>query len=116
MNYLYYNGRFGEFNRTRTVPWGTGPVNTIGTPCVNPTVEEGPNKHSQTDLTVIDNATNLIVNIHEPLDSPARISAVVHQFDRCFNWIYPWLKNHPEFNQKRNGKYIPIDELSLAWK
>jgi hypothetical protein len=116
MNYLYYTGRFGQINRTATVPWGTGPVNTIGTPCVNPNIKENSQKHSQRDLTVLDKTTNYILNLHEPEDSPARIAPVVHQFDRCHKWILPWLKQHPELNHKdKDGKFIPTEQLNLPW-
>jgi hypothetical protein len=30
MNYLYYHGRFGAYERTVTIPWGLGPVLTAG--------------------------------------------------------------------------------------
>jgi len=30
MNWLYYNGRFGQFQSTATIPWGFGPIMTAG--------------------------------------------------------------------------------------
>ena len=30
MNWLYYNGAFGHFDTTASLPWGTGPVQTVG--------------------------------------------------------------------------------------
>ena len=30
MNYLYYQGRFGAYDRTVTIPWGIGPILTAG--------------------------------------------------------------------------------------
>lgn len=55
---MYYSGYFGEFEQTRTSPWGTGPVNTIGVPCVR----EG--NLSSLDLTEFDNKTGLILNLN----------------------------------------------------
>jgi hypothetical protein len=91
MNYLYYNGLFGRHDRTRTAPWGTGPVLTIGHACINKHLKPS---HSQTDLIFFDNATGLILNEHEGSGSQARIAPVVHQYDRCHGWIQPFLKQH----------------------
>jgi hypothetical protein len=30
MNWLYYNGCFGDLNKTTTLPWGVGPMLTVG--------------------------------------------------------------------------------------
>jgi len=38
MNHLYYRGRFNIVRTTRTLPWGTSPVLTVGTPCVDPSI------------------------------------------------------------------------------
>jgi hypothetical protein len=128
MNYLYYTGQFGEYNSTTTVPWGTGPVNTIGTACVNMPMKDTDKKHSQIDLTGFEDDyidtdvnrtnSNLILNLHEPPGSPARIAPIVHQYDRCKKWIGPWFAQHPELSQSRpDGNYIPISELPLLpWK
>ena len=75
MNYLYYHGRFGSYEKTRTLPWGTGPVQTIGKPCVKN------KKTGQSDMVKVKNG--YIVNIHEH----DKIVPVIHQFDRCFPWI-----------------------------
>jgi UDP-galactopyranose mutase len=126
MDYLYYNGRFGEFNRTKTLPYGTGPINTIGTPCVNRRLPAS-NRHSQKDLILFENGNTgeatdvnpfgLILNIHEPPTSKARIAPAIHQFDRCAHWIQKFLKQHPELNQKdANGRYIPVDQLKLPYE
>jgi len=106
MNYLYYNGKFGEYGRTKTIPWGTGPVMTIGHPCINKNIPN-PN-HSQKDMIVFDKETGLIRNNWETDDnSKARIAPVVHQFDRCHKWIHPWFSRHGDlFNT------VP----TLAWK
>jgi hypothetical protein len=68
MNWLYYNGRFGEFERTKMLPSGTGPVNMVGTPCFNRLKKEAKDKHSHDDLTLFDK-NDMILNIHEPEDS-----------------------------------------------
>ena len=108
MNYLYYTGRFGDFTRTRTVPWGSGPVLTIGKPCINSALH--PNiTHSQRDLIEFQGGrTGLILNKHEEDDrSMARIAPAVHQYDRCHRWIQGWFVHHPEL-----FKVTP----KLAWK
>lgn len=33
MNWLYYNGRFGAYSKTATIPWGFGPIMTAGKVC-----------------------------------------------------------------------------------
>lgn len=105
MNYLYYTGKFGEYDRTKTTPWGTGPVMTIGHPCINKNLPN-PN-HSQKDMVVFGKETGLILNNWESDDSKARIAPVVHQFDRCHKWIHPWFSRHGDlFN------VMP----TLAWK
>jgi hypothetical protein len=96
LQYLYYNGRFGEFDRTKTAPWGTGPVNTIGHACYDNNQVLQKDRHSAMDLTKFDNTTGLILNTHEGPNSLARISPLVHQFDRCHKWIHPFFSKHPE--------------------
>ena len=97
MNYLYYTGRFGDYSRTKSAPWGTGPVMTIGKPCINNALR--PNiTHSQKDLIDFQggSGTGLILNNHEDTESKARIAPVVHQYDRCHRWIQKWFRHHPE--------------------
>uniref|UniRef100_A0A7S3L505 UDP-galactopyranose mutase C-terminal domain-containing protein n=1 Tax=Amphora coffeiformis TaxID=265554 RepID=A0A7S3L505_9STRA len=124
MNYLYYNGRFGEYSRTKTLPYGTGPIHTIGTPCIN-RVLPAKDRHSQKDLILFENGNTssngtyqgLILNIHEPPDSEARIAPAIHQFDRCHHWINEFQKQRPELSQKDStGKYIPVDQLQLPYE
>jgi hypothetical protein len=81
MNWLYYNGRFGDRDKTLTVPWGFGPVNTVGKPCV--TAER---KLGATDLVRRDE-NGTIANVHD-----LRVSAVVHQYDRCGSWINKYFR------------------------
>ena len=94
MNYLYYTGKFGYYDRTTSLPWGTGPVLTIGKPCVN---NQLPNpNHSQNDMVEFDNVTGFILNNWEKDGSKARIAPVVHQFDRCHRWILPFFCRHSD--------------------
>ena len=94
MNYLYYTGKFGYYDRTTSLPWGTGPVLTIGKPCVN---NQLPNpNHSQNDMVEFDNVTGFILNNWEKDGSKARIAPVVHQFDRCHRWILPFFSRHSD--------------------
>ncbi len=51
---MYYSGYVGNIERTRTSPWGAGPVNTIGVPCVRDGVL------SSLDLTWLDKGSGLI--------------------------------------------------------
>jgi len=106
MNYLYYTGRFGDYARTVTVPWGSGPVMTVGKPCINNALKI---THSQKDLIAFQGGieTGLILNNNEDVQSEARIVPVVHQYDRCQRWIRRWFGHHPELFEA-----MP----KLAWK
>merc|ERR1712032_1666799 len=79
MNYLYYKGRFGFVHRTRTLPWGTGPVLTVGKPCVNSVLEH--NANSQKDMMTFD-SKGLVLNPYDESVAPT-----LHQWDRCRGWI-----------------------------
>jgi len=105
MNHLYYGGRFGFADRTRTLPWGTGPVLTVGKPCVNNAKAGG---HSQKDMIVFDEETGLILNPHEKDGSRVRVAPTLHQWDRCGGWIRPWFREH-------KGLYTAMDEPAMAW-
>ena len=101
MNYLYYKGQFGYINQTKTWPWGTGPVLTIGKPCVNSAITNGGvwNKTSQIDLMKFDPKTDLILNPHEESkkdssSSKFYVASTLHQWDRCRRWIEPWFDRH----------------------
>jgi hypothetical protein len=107
MIYLYYQGKFGKPHRTRTMPWGTGPVNTVGHACINRNADP---THSQTDLVLRDNATGLILNNYEPLDSAARIAPVIHQFDRCWDWI------RQDYMSRQADMFNENNKPVLAWK
>ena len=76
MNYMYYNGMFGDPSRLYTFPWGVGPVLTVGKACM--TVDR---KRGAFDL-ITRNEEGYLVN---HLDH--QIAAVVHQHDRCGEWI-----------------------------
>ena len=96
MNHLYYNGRFGYIHTTKTLPWGTGPVLTIGTPCVNSALVSSTKKKktSQKDMIQFHPVSGLILNPHEKEDSDTRIAPTLHQYDRCHDWIVPWFQEH----------------------
>jgi hypothetical protein len=100
MNWLYYNGRFGEKEKTLTIPWGYGPVNTVGKPCV--TRER---KLGATDLVKRD-LNGTIVNMHD-----LRVSAAVHQFDRCGSWIGKYLRERSEVYSPPN-----TETAVVPWK
>lgn len=76
MNWLYYNGRFGNINSTVTVPWGLGPVLTAGKACVHLNKTTG-----AADLIPRDEK-GFLLNRYTNTIAP-----VVHQFDRCYPWI-----------------------------
>jgi len=86
MNWLYYNGYFGKIHRTKTIPWGVGPVQTVGKACVGADKKTG-----ASDIVTRENG--FIVNIHEPPESKSRIAATIHQFDRCSSWISDYFGN-----------------------
>jgi hypothetical protein len=95
MNHLYYNGRFGYIHTTKTLPWGTGPVLTIGTPCVNSALSSMKKKKtSQKNMIQFHPASGLILNPHEKGDSDTRIAPTLHQYDRCHDFIVPWFQEH----------------------
>jgi len=85
---MYYSGYFGDIERTRTSPWGAGPVNTIGVPCVRSGV------HSSLDLTEFDKDSGLILNPNVKDDHPMRVAPIIHQYDRCHDWIHPFFRKH----------------------
>ena len=82
MNWLYYNGYFGLPDQTKTVPWGTGSVLTVGKSCI------GANRKSGASDIVWPKGKGLIENIHEKMPNGMnRTAPVIHQFDRCGDWI-----------------------------
>lgn len=95
MNYLYYKGKFGFIHKTKTLPWGTGPVLTVGKPCVNSAMGEKDGR-SQKDMMVIDSANSLVLNPHERENSPTRVAPTLHQWDRCRGWITLILQSQME--------------------
>ena len=82
MNWLYYNGRFGWLDQVVTIPWGTGPVLTVGKACIS-----AERKPGAQDL-LVRNEEGFILNNHEP----GVIAPVIHQFDRCHPWIMQFLQ------------------------
>mmetsp|Transcript_19226 Transcript_19226/g.40290 ORF Transcript_19226/g.40290 Transcript_19226/m.40290 type:complete len:239 (-) Transcript_19226:1958-2674(-) len=109
MNYLYYRGDFGYISQTKTLPWGTGPVLTVGTPCVNSLIPT-PN-HSQKDMIEFD-GDGLIVNPHEEEGAVDRIAPTLHQWDRCHKWINSWFFRHTNLFMTT---FKPDDEPAMHW-
>jgi len=105
MNYLYYRGDFGFPRQTKTLPWGTGPVLTVGKPCATKLFSEVTKKlehvHSLKDMMVFD-ANGLILNPHEKKGSPTFIAPTLHQWDRCHRWINPWFRKHTNLFSQEN--------------
>jgi hypothetical protein len=72
MNYLYYNGRFHTTptntnittSITLTIPWGFGPVLTVGKPCIGADRKQG-----ATDILLRSEENGLFLNSHEPSNS-----------------------------------------------
>jgi len=110
MNYLYYKGKFGFVRNTKTLPWGTGPVLTVGKPCVNSAM--GKNRTSQKDMMVFHEDSGLILNPHERDGSIARVAPTLHQWDRCSNWINPWFREHKQLYMRKDR---PEDEPAVTW-
>jgi hypothetical protein len=77
MNWMYYNGKFRHSDRIVTLPWGVGPVLTAGKACI--TADKKTGAH---DL-IIQNAEGFLMNAHD-----GNVPSVVHQFDRCGDWIH----------------------------
>lgn len=95
MNYMYYNGQFGV-TRVKTIPWGVGPVLTAGKACMTQerkqgardilTLSSGQNPNSDIDTS------GFVINRFDK-----KIAPVVHQFDRCGEWLQTELiLKHPE--------------------
>lgn len=112
MNYLYYKGKFGFVQQTRTLPWGTGPVLTVGKPCVNSELKDG---LSQKDMIEF-GENDLILNPHETIDSMARIAPTLHQWDRCRGWMRPWLDKHENLfmSTKKTANEPPVSWIGAA--
>jgi hypothetical protein len=82
MNLLYYHGQFGNYEQTATIPWGVGPVLTVGKACM--TIDKKP---GATDL-VVRNSKGQLMNNYEGVVAP-----VVHQFDRCGKSLKAYLQS-----------------------
>jgi len=104
MNWLYYTGAFGYPEKTRTLPWGIGPVNTVGKACKTLQRKDG-----ATDIVRRDDK-GLIRNVHDN-----KISPVVHQFDRCSPWIGEYFTQHPELVGDRRGKFYVDMVEPMKW-
>jgi hypothetical protein len=108
MNYLYYKGKFGFVQQTKTMPWGTGPVLTVGKPCVNSELKDG---NSQIDMMQF-GSDGLVLNPHEPDESLARVAPALHQWDRCRGWIKPWFDKHEDLFMRTKK---PSEEPFMPW-
>ena len=89
MNLLYYTGRFGLVERTVTLPWGMGPVQTLGKACVS-----ADRKIGASDLVQRD-AEGRVINRWD-----GRVPALVHQFDRCGDWMRDWMRSREDLFQR----------------
>ncbi|KAL3817115.1 hypothetical protein ACHAXA_009946 [Cyclostephanos tholiformis] len=114
MNHMYYRGKFGSVSTTRTLPWGTGPVLTVGTPCVDQRIEDVRARIGRKDMIVFDPHTGLILNPHEEDGSPARIAPILHQYDRCGKWMRDWFEEHRSLFNAGGGVRLE-DEPAVAW-
>jgi len=90
MNWLYYNGRFGEPYRTTAIPWGVGPINTVGKACITKDKTPGAD-----DIVIRDTSNGDIINAHD-----GRVSAVIHQFDRCADWFKDYMSGRKSLYAK----------------
>ena len=84
LNYLYYHGRFGKVNSTVTIPWGMGPVLTVGKSCI--TLDK---KTGAEDLVPVINEG--VVNLYDDSARGFQLAPLVHQFDRCQKWISKYI-------------------------
>ena len=127
MNWLYYNGHFGREDRTRTLPWGDGPVLTVGKACMTEKRKTGatdlvPRFTVESTATITTMAVVTIVDADAMTDTDIRTTAeaagggkglilnqytqevapVVHQFDRCFPWMNAFFHARQDiFNNKK---------------
>lgn len=127
MNWLYYNGHFGHVERTSTLPWGLGPVLTVGKACMTEKRKTGatdlvPRSHasSTSAATIGDADANVDVDTDSSITSGAdrgggggggglilnqytrKVAPVVHQFDRCFPWISDFFETRQDiYNNKK---------------
>lgn len=92
MNWMYYNGHFGRVGRTKTLPWGSGPVLTVGKPCMT-----ADRKTGATDLVSREPSEGLLVS-----HISRRTAPVVHQFDRCFPWMGQFLRDRRDLVDRQD--------------
>ena len=99
MNYLYYNGYFGDNSHTITIPWGMGNVLTVGKACMTKDRKTG--------------AKDLIPRDHEGfllnLYDNNKIAPIIHQFDRCGEWMYELFNSHPYIYK------IDFEKAKVPW-
>jgi hypothetical protein len=80
MNWLYYHGRFGQYQRTASIPWGFGPILTAGKACITEERSAG-----ASDIIRRDGKGRLMTS-HD-----GKVAAMVHQYDRCGDWIEDYM-------------------------
>ena len=85
---LYYTGGFGE--GARAIPWGLGPVVTVGAPCSNE------KSHSQTDV-IKKNRYGMVIR------DDGTVAPMIHQFDRCIKNLVPVVRKYSRKLHKMNG-------------
>ena len=99
MNYLYYNGYFGDNGHTATIPWGMGNVLTVGKACMT-----SERKTGAKDL-IPRNHEGFLLNLYDN----NKIAPVIHQFDRCGQWILDFFNSHPAIFK------IDFDKAKVKW-
>jgi hypothetical protein len=68
--------------------------------------------HSSLDLTEFDKVSGLILNPNLKDGHPMRIAPIVHQWDRCDDWIHPFIE---KYDEKIFGG--PLDQQkTVFWK
>ena len=84
LNMLYYTGRLVTAVPSVTVQpaWNLGVVQTVGSGCAR--VVNGTHIDGLRDIIQTDSAGFV-------LNADGQRAPVVHQWDRCFKWIHPWV-------------------------
>lgn len=85
-NYLYYNNRFGE--KTSAFTYGDGPIMTVGHACAREVPGKG-HLDSLRDIVQTDKDGWV-------LTAKGKIIPVVHQWDRCMQWMHPLMSQHAQ--------------------
>jgi hypothetical protein len=97
MNWLYYHGYFGDISNTITIPWGFGQVLTVGKACM--TLDR---KTGAKDL-ISRNEEGFLLNLY----NNNKIAPIVHQFDRCGEWIAHLFDTHKDMFRIDYNSKVP---------